>query len=90
MKLKEQRLMWQTRLRDIDLSSKNHRSKERVRRRNMIQLQLDKSSAMECQLTEIIACLEVMNNELVEEVKSTKKAKGEAIRLYDKSKEDAT
>ena len=34
----------------------------------MIQLQLDKSSAMECQLTEIIAGLEVMNNELVEEV----------------------
>ena len=89
-KLKEQRLMWQTKLRDIDLSSKNHRSKERARRRNMIQLQLDKSSAMECQLTEIIAGLEVMNNELVKEAKSAKKAKREAIRLYDKSKEDAT
>ena len=37
-KLKEQRLMWQTRLRDIDLSSKNHRSKERAHRRNTIQL----------------------------------------------------
>ena len=31
-----------------------------------------------------------MNNELAEEVKSAKKAKREAIRLYDKSKEDAT
>jgi hypothetical protein len=89
-KLKEQRLMWQTRLRDIDLSSKHHRSKERARRRNMIQLQLDNSSAIECQLIEIIAGLEVMNNDLFEEVKSAKKAKREAIRLYDKSKEDAT
>jgi hypothetical protein len=89
-KLKEQRLMWQTKLRDIDLSSKNHHCKERARRRNMIQLQLDKSSAMECQLTEIIAGLEVMNDELVEEVKSAKKAKRVAIKLYHKSEEDAT
>ena len=40
-KLKEQRLMWQTKIRDIDSSYKNHRSKERACRRNMIQLQLD-------------------------------------------------
>ncbi len=89
-KLKEQRLMWQTKIRDIDSSYKNHRSKERARRCNMIQLQLDKSSAMECQLTEIIEGLEAMNDELAEEVKNAKKAKHEAIRLYDKSTEDAT
>ena len=39
---------------------------------------------------EIIKDLEVMNSELNYEAKSTKKAKCEAIRLYDKSKEAAT
>ena len=39
---------------------------------------------------EIIAGIEVMNYELVDEVKSAKKAKREAIRLYDKSKEAAS
>jgi hypothetical protein len=39
---------------------------------------------------EIIKGLEVMNSELVDEAKSAKKAKLEAIRLYNKSKEAAT
>jgi hypothetical protein len=89
-KLKEQHLIWQTRLCDIDSSSKNQLSKEQARRCNMVQQQLDRSSAVEGQLMDIIEGLEVMNSELVDEVKSAKKAKREAIRLYDKSKEDAT
>ena len=88
-KLTEQRLMWQTRLRDTDSSYKDHQSKERASRHNMIQMQIDESSAMECQLMEIITGLEAMNEELADEVKSAKKAKREAIRLYDKSKDDA-
>ncbi len=56
----------------------------------MVQQQLDRSSAVEGQLMDIIEGLEVMNSELVNEVKSAKKAKRKAIRLYDKSKEDAT
>ena len=56
----------------------------------MVQWQLDKSSANERRLMEIIEGLEDMNSELVDEVKSAKKAKHESIRLYDKSKEDAT
>jgi hypothetical protein len=39
---------------------------------------------------EIIKGLEVMNSELVFKVKSAKKAKREAIRLYNKSKEAAS
>jgi hypothetical protein len=89
-KLKEQRLIWQTRLHAFDLSSKNHLSKERARRRNMVQQQLDKSSSNERQLMEIIDGLEDMNSELVDEVKCAKKAKSGAIKLYGKSKEDAT
>ena len=56
----------------------------------MIQMQIDKSSAMECQLMEIITGLEAMNEELADEVKSAKKAKRVAIKLYHKSEEDAT
>ncbi len=89
-KLKEQRLIWQTRLHDIDLSSKNQLRRDRARRRNMVRQQLEKSSAIEGQLMEIIEGLEVMNLELVHEVVSAKKAKREAIRLYGKSKQDAT
>jgi hypothetical protein len=89
-KLKEQHLIWQTRLRDMDSSSKNQLSKERARRRNMVQQQLDRSSAVEGQLRDIIKGLEIMNSELADELKSAKKAKCEAIRLYDKSKEAAT
>jgi hypothetical protein len=88
-KLKEQHVTWQTRLCDIDLSTKDRLSKERIRRRNMVQQQLDRSSAVECHLMEIIEGLEVMNDELVEEFKSAKKAKLEAIRHYNKSKEAA-
>ena len=64
-KLKEQQLMRQTKIRDIDSSYKNHHSKEQARRRNMIQMQLDKYSAMECQLMEIIEGLEATNDECV-------------------------
>jgi hypothetical protein len=39
---------------------------------------------------EIIKGLEVMNSELVDEANSASKAKREAIRLYNKSKEAAT
>jgi hypothetical protein len=55
----------------------------------MVQLQLDRSSAVEHKLMEIIEGLEVMNDELVEEIKSAKEAKRKAIRQYDKSKEAA-
>ena len=75
-KLKEQRLIWQTRLHVIDLSSKNHLSKEQARRRNIVQQQLDKSSANEYQLMEIIEGLKDMNSELVDEVTGGKEEEG--------------
>jgi hypothetical protein len=53
-KLKEQRFIWHTRLCDIDSSSKSLISKERARRRYALQQQLDRTSAMESQLQEII------------------------------------
>ncbi len=89
-KLKEQHLIWQKRLSNMDSSYKNLLSKERARRRNVVQQQLDWTSAIKGQLMEIIKGLEVMNSELVDEAKSAKKAKREAIRLYNKSKEAAT
>jgi hypothetical protein len=83
-KLKDQRMIWQT-------SLKKQISNERERRRCSIQQQLDKSSAVEDQFMEIINGLEEMNDELAEEVKSTKNKKDRrvALKLYDKSK-DAT
>ena len=56
----------------------------------MVQQQLDKSSANERRLMEIIKGLKDMNSELVDEVKCAKKAKRGAIRLYGKSKKDTT
>ena len=88
-KLKEQHLIWQKRLKDMDSLSKNL-LKEWAHRHNIVPQQLDRTSAVEGQLMEIIAGLEVMNYELVDEVKIAKKAKREAIRLYDKSKEAAS
>ena len=88
-KLKEQHVIWQRRLSENDLSTKDRLSKERTRRRNIVQQQIDRSSAVEGQLMEIIEGLVVMNDELVEEVKSAKKARQEAVKLYNKSKEDA-
>ncbi len=89
-KLKEQCVAWQKRLSDMDSLSKNLLSKEQVHRCNIVQQQLDRTSAVEGQLMEIIEGLEVMNYELEDKVKSAKKAKRKAIRLYDKSKEAAS
>ncbi len=50
--------------------SKNCLSKERACQRNAVQQQLDKSSAMEDQLQEMIRHIEGMNYELADEVKS--------------------
>ncbi len=89
-KLKDQHITWQKRLNDLDCSSKNLVSKERVRRRNTVQQQLDKTAAVESQLLEIIKGLELMNYELVDKVKSAKRTEQAAIKLYDKSKEIAS
>jgi hypothetical protein len=88
-KLKDQRIVWQKRLSELDESSKNRISTERERRRCSIQHQLDKSSAVEDQFMEIIHGLEEMNDELAEEVKSAKKDRRVALKLYDKSKDTA-
>ena len=64
-KLKEKHVIWQTRLSDIDSSTKDRLSKEQIRRHNIVQQQLHRSSAVECQLMEIIEVLEVMNDECV-------------------------
>jgi len=88
-KLKDQRIAWQKRLSELDASSKNQISTERERRRCSIQQQLDKSSAVEDQLMEIINGLEEMNDQLSEEVKSAKKDRRTALNLYDKSKDTA-
>jgi hypothetical protein len=69
--------------------SKNRLSKERARRCNAMQQQLDKSSAMEDQLQEMIRGIEGMNYELADKVKSAKKDMHVARRLYEKSKESA-
>jgi hypothetical protein len=86
-KLKDQQIIWQKRLSDVDASSKKQISNERERRRCSIQQQLDKSSAVEDQFMEIINGLEEMNDELAEEVKSAKKDRRVALKLYDKSKD---
>jgi predicted transcriptional regulator len=86
-KLKDQHIIWQKQLSELGLCSKNQLSKERERRRCSIQQQLDKSSAVEDQFMEIINGLEEMNDQLVEEVKSAKKDKRAALKLYDRSKE---
>jgi hypothetical protein len=72
-KLKDQRITWQEKLSDIDGSSKNLVSKERARRCNTVQQQLHKTAAVESQLLEIIEGLELMNYELVDEVKCAKR-----------------
>ena len=69
--LKDQRVIWQKRLSELDISSKNQLSKERERRRCSIQQQLDKSSSTMNQLLEIIDGLEVMNDELADEAKQS-------------------
>jgi hypothetical protein len=86
-KLKDQRMIWQKRFSDVDASSKKQRRNERERRRCSIKQQLDKSSAVDDQFMEIINGLEEMNDQLVEEVKSAKKDRRVALKLYDKSKD---
>ena len=89
MKLKDQRIIWQKRLSELDASSKKRISYERERRRCSIQHQLDKSSAVEEQFMLIINGLEEMNDQLAEEVKSAKKDRRVALKLYNKSKNTA-
>jgi hypothetical protein len=62
-------------------SSKKRISTERERRRCSIQHQLDKSSAVEDQLMEIINGLKEMNDQLAEEVKCAKKDRRVALNL---------
>jgi hypothetical protein len=88
-KLKDQCIIWQKQLSELDLSSKNQLSKEREHRRCSIQQQLEKSFAVEDQFMEIIDGLEEMNDQLVEEVNSTKKDRRVALKWHDKSKEAA-
>ena len=54
-----------------------------------IQHQLGKSSAAKNQFMEVIDCLKEMNDQLAEEVKSDKKDRHVALKLYDKSKDTA-
>ena len=84
-KLKDQHIIWQKRLSELDVSSKNRISNERERRRCALQQQLDKSLAVEDQFREIIHGLEEMNDQLAEEVTSAKKYRCVALKLYDKS-----
>ena len=88
-KLKDQWMIWQKCLSELDTSSKKRISYERERRRCSIQHQLDKSSAVEDQFMSIINGLEEMNDQLAEEVKSTKKDRHVALKLYNKSKDTA-
>ena len=83
-KLKDQRVIWQKHLSELDISSKNQLSKECERRRCSIQQQLDKSSSTENQLLEIIESLEIMNDELFDEAKQAKKERRVVIKLYKK------
>jgi hypothetical protein len=89
-KLKDQFITWQKKLSNIDCSSENLVSKEQARRHNTVQQQLNKTAAVESQLLEIIEGLELMNYELVDEVKSAKRTERAAIKLYNKSKEVAS
>ena len=89
-KLKDQRVIWQKHLSELDISSKNQFCIERERRRCSIQQQLDKSSSTENQLLEIIEGLEIMNDELVDEAKQAKKDRRVVIKLYEKTKDLAS
>ncbi len=88
-KLRNERSIWQQRLADLDSTSMSRLSNERSRRRNAMQQQLDKSSAMEDQLQEMIRAIEGMNYEMADEVKSAKKDMRVARKLYEDSKEIA-
>jgi len=72
-KLKDQHVIWQKHLSELDIFSKNQLSKEPERRRCSIQQQLDKSPSTKNQLLEIIEGLEIMNDELVDKAKQAKK-----------------
>jgi hypothetical protein len=61
-KLKDQPIIWQKQLSELDLSSKNQLSKEHERRRCYIQQQHE-SSAVKDQFMEIINGLEEMNDQ---------------------------
>ena len=88
-KLKDQRIIWQKHLSELVVSSKKRISNEREHRRCSIQHQLNKTTAVEDQFIEIINGLEEMKNQLAEEVKSTKKDRPVALKLYDKYKDTA-
>ncbi len=88
-KLCNERSIWQQHLADLDSTSKSRLSNERLRRRNAVQQQLDKSSAMEDQLKEMIRAIEGKNYKMADEVKSTKKDMRVARKLYEDSKEIA-
>jgi len=87
--LKDQRIIWQNRLSELDVSSKNWISKERERQRCSVQQQLDKTLAVEDQFQEIVHGLDEMNDQSAEEVQSAKKDRREALKLYGKSKDAA-
>jgi len=89
-KLKDQCVIWQKHLSELDISSMNQLSKEREHRHCSIQQQLDKSFSTENQLLEIIKGLEIMNDELVDEAKQAKKERRVAIKLYEKTKDVAS
>jgi len=72
-KPKDQHVIWQKHLSELDIFSKNQLSKEPERRRCSIQQQLDKSPSTKNQLLEIIEGLEIMNDELVDKAKQAKK-----------------
>ena len=87
-KPKDQRIIWQKCLSELDASSKKQIRNELERRGCSIQHQLDKSSAVKDQFMEIINDLKEMNVQLAEEVNSAKKDRCMA-KLYDKSKDTA-
>jgi hypothetical protein len=72
-KLKDKQSIWKKRLAKMDLTFKNWLSKEWTRQCQAAQQQLNKPSAMEDELLEMIKVIEGMNNKLVNEVKRTKK-----------------
>jgi len=88
-KLWDEHSKWQQCLADLDSTSKSQLSNKCACRRNAVQQQLDKSSAMEDQLREMIEAIEGMNYKLAGKVKSTKKDMGVARKLYEDTKEIA-
>jgi hypothetical protein len=80
-KLKVQCVIWQKRLSELDISSKNQLCKECERQHCSIQQQLDKSSSTKSQLLEIIEGLEIMNDELVNKAKQAKEDQHVVIKL---------